>query len=173
VRRGKRVEREDVVLGNVEERGDLRVLAFELIDGVAQSAARFFERAGGEQRADERAERVVVVLVDVAAQVAQEVDGAALPGRPDLGEGRREARVRVGEGELNADQAPEEGAPERLGLGLADIEADDLAPAGLGDGVRDDDALANDPAAPAGKRSGRSSTSRTPFSSATSADPKA
>ncbi len=128
---------------------------------------------------DERAEGVVVVLVDVPAQVAQEVDGAALPGRPeDLGEGRLEAGVRVGEGELNADQAardqaPEEGAPERLGLGLADIEADDLAPAGLVDGVRDDDALANDPAAPAGKRSGRSSTSRTPFSSATSADPKA
>ena len=41
----------------------------------------------------------------------------------------------------------EELAPERLGLRLADVEADDLAPAGLVDGVRDHDALARDAAA--------------------------
>ena len=41
----------------------------------------------------------------------------------------------------------EELAPERLGLRLADVEADDLAPAGLVDGVRDHDALARNAAA--------------------------
>jgi hypothetical protein len=60
--------------------------------------------------------------------------------------------VRVADRELDADQAagderPEEVAPERLRLGLADVEADDLAPAGFVDGVRDDDALARDAAA--------------------------
>src|SRR5688500_17123542 len=45
------------------------------------------------------------------------------------------------------DQASEELAPERLGLGGADIEADDLATAGLVDGVRDHHALARDTAA--------------------------
>ena len=38
-------------------------------------------------------------------------------------------------------------APERLGLRLADVEADDLAPAGLVDGVGDHDALARHAAA--------------------------
>src|SRR4051812_38373557 len=59
----------------------------------------------------------------------------------------------IADRELHADQAagdqrPEEVAPEALGLGRADVEADDLAPPGLVDGVRDDDALARD--APAG-----------------------
>src|SRR4051794_15843029 len=45
------------------------------------------------------------------------------------------------------DQAPEELAPERLGLRLADVEADDLPPAGLMDSVRDHDALAGHAAA--------------------------
>src|SRR5687768_18204391 len=45
------------------------------------------------------------------------------------------------------DQASEELAPERLGLRGADIEADDLAAAGLVDGVRDHHALARDTAA--------------------------
>src|SRR4051794_14959482 len=45
------------------------------------------------------------------------------------------------------DQAAQELAPERLSLGLADVEADDLAPPGLMHGVRDHDALARHPAA--------------------------
>jgi hypothetical protein len=45
------------------------------------------------------------------------------------------------------DQGPEELAPERLGLGFADIQADDLPTSGLVDGMRDDDALARDSAA--------------------------
>ena len=89
----------------------------------------------------------------MAEAVAQEVHGAALPGRAeDLRDRRLQARVRVGDRELDADQAArdqraQELAPERLGLGLADVEAEDLAPAGLVDAVRDDDALVHDAAA--------------------------
>ena len=60
--------------------------------------------------------------------------------------------MRVADGQLHPDQATgheasEEVAPERLGLRFADVEADDLAPTGLVDGVRDDDALARHAAA--------------------------
>ena len=60
--------------------------------------------------------------------------------------------VRVGDRELHADQAardqaPEELGPERLGLGLADIDREDLAPAGLVHAVRDHQRLVDDAAA--------------------------
>jgi hypothetical protein len=45
------------------------------------------------------------------------------------------------------DQRAQEVGPERLGLGLADVDADDLAAAGLVDGVGDHDALSDDAAA--------------------------
>src|SRR4051812_30694614 len=55
--------------------------------------------------------------------------------------------MRVADRELDADQPAgderaQELAPERLGLGLTDVEADDLAAAGLVDGVGDHHALA-------------------------------
>ena len=90
----------------------------------------------------------MLVLAGVAAQVAQEVHGAALPRRAEhLRQRRLQAGVRVADGQLHADQAArdeaaQELAPERLGLRLADVQADDLAPAGLVHGVRDHDALA-------------------------------
>jgi hypothetical protein len=64
--------------------------------------------------------------------VAEEVDGAALPGRTQhLGDGLLEALVGVGDDQLHpseatADQAAQELAPERLGLGRAHIQADHL-----------------------------------------------
>jgi hypothetical protein len=65
----------------------------------------------------------------------------------DLGKRGLQARMCVADRELDADQpardeATEELAPEGLGLRGADVEADDLAPAGLVDGVGDHDALA-------------------------------
>ena len=59
-----------------------------------------------------------------------------------LGDRRLQAGVGVGDGQLHAgqaagDQAAQELAPERLGLGLADVEADHLAPAGLVHAVGD------------------------------------
>src|SRR4051812_8709594 len=147
------VEGEHVGLGLFEQRGDLRQPALELLDGVAQPPAGLIAVGGGEDLADDRAERVVLVAAHVAAQVSEEVHGAALPRRAeDLRERRLQSRVRVGDGELDADQPArderaQELAPERLGLGLTDVQADDLASAGLVDGVRDHDRLARDAAA--------------------------
>jgi hypothetical protein len=50
-------------------------------------------------------------------------------------------------GQAARDERPEELAPERLGLGLADVEAEDLPATRLMDGVSDDDALRHDAAA--------------------------
>ena len=60
--------------------------------------------------------------------------------------------MRVADGQLHADQAArdelaQELAPERLGLGLADVQADDLPPPRLVHGMGDHDALARDAAA--------------------------
>ncbi len=41
-------------------------------------------------------------------------------------------------------EAAEEVGPERLGLDLADVQADDLAVPGFGDGVGDDEGFADD-----------------------------
>jgi hypothetical protein len=149
----ERVEREHVGLGLVEQRRDLRQPALELADGVAQALARLLGVRRGEERADDRAERVVLVAAHMAAQIAQEVHGAALPRRAeDLRQGGLQTRMRVAEGKLHADHAarderPQELAPERLGLGGADVQADDLPAAGLMDGVGDHDTLAGDAAA--------------------------
>jgi hypothetical protein len=52
---------------------DLRQPALELGDGLAQAPARLLAIVGGEDRADDRPERVVLVAADVAAEIAQEV----------------------------------------------------------------------------------------------------
>src|SRR6185437_9115745 len=62
---------------------------------------------------------------------------------------RPSGRLRVTDDQLAAqqptlEQAPEEHCPERLGLGLADVQADDLPAARLVDAVGDDHALAPD-----------------------------
>src|SRR5579883_3260918 len=67
--------------------------------------------------------------------VAHEVDAAALPGgSEDPGDGRLDALMSVGDDQLHAAQAPpgeltQEGRPEGLGLGWADIHAKNLTPA--------------------------------------------
>jgi hypothetical protein len=48
--------------------------------------------------------------------------------------------------EASGDKASEELRPERLGLGLADIQADDLPASGLVNSVGDHDTFAGDPA---------------------------
>jgi hypothetical protein len=60
--------------------------------------------------------------------------------------------VRVGNRKLDADQAAldqaaQEGGPERLGLGLADVDREDLATAGLMHAMRDDEGFVDDAAA--------------------------
>jgi hypothetical protein len=72
-----------------------------------------------------------------------EVDRAALPRAAEhAGDRRLQALVAVGHAQADAVQAAatqiaEELAPERLGLDLADVEADHLAPPGLVHAVGD------------------------------------
>ena len=72
-----------------------------------------------------------------AAQVPEEVHCAALPrGAEHLRQRGLQSGMRVADGQLHADQAArdeaaEEFAPEHLGFGFADVQADDLAAAGL------------------------------------------
>jgi hypothetical protein len=71
----------------------------------------------------------------VAEAVSEEVHGAALPGAAQhLRDRGLQGGVGIGDGELHAgqaarDQPAEEVGPKRLGLGLADVEAENLAPA--------------------------------------------
>src|SRR4051794_3191914 len=57
----------------------------QLAEGVAQPLARLAAVRGGEQRADERAERVVLVRAHVAAEIAQKVHGVDVPARGAAG----------------------------------------------------------------------------------------
>ena len=134
-------------------RGDLAQPAVEVRDRFGEPIARLGLRVGVEDRPDQRGQQAVLVAAGVAEAVAQEVHGAALPGAAeDLGDRGLQAGVRVADGELDADQAAldeaaEEVGPERLGLGLADIDREDLAPAGLMDAVGDHQRLVDHAAA--------------------------
>jgi Histidine kinase-like ATPase domain len=92
----------------------------------------------------------MLVLAGMAEAVAQEVHGAALPAAAeDLRDRGLQPGMRVGDGQLHADQAAldqttQEAGPERLGLGLPDIDREDLAPAGLMDTMRDHERLVDD-----------------------------
>ena len=74
------VEGQHVDFSVVEQRGDLRQPSLELLDGVGETSAGLVTVRGGEDRADHRPERVVLVTLHVTAQVTQEVHRAALPG---------------------------------------------------------------------------------------------
>ena len=89
----------------------------------------------------------------VALHVAQEVHGAALPGAAEhLGDRLLQALVGVGDAEPHAVQAAgqetaQELAPEGLGLGLADVDADHLAASRLVHAVGDHERLVTHAAA--------------------------
>jgi hypothetical protein len=82
---GERVERQDIVFGVGEQRCDLRQPLLELGDRVDQAPARLVAIGGGEELADDRAQRVVLVLAAVAAEVSEEV----YVGRPATSQSRR------------------------------------------------------------------------------------
>ena len=153
MRSRERVEGEDVGLGVLEQRRDLAQPAVEMRDRLREPIAGLRLRVGVEDRPDQRRQQAVLVLAGVAETVAEEVDGAALPAAAqDLRDRRLQPGVGVGDRELDADQpardeASEELGPERLGLGLADIDREDLAPAGLMDAVRDHQRLVDHAAA--------------------------
>jgi hypothetical protein len=74
VRRRERVEGEDVLLGLLEQRGDLGQLAVEVGDRLGQAVARLARRVGLEDRAEQRRQETVLVLAGVAEAVPEEVD---------------------------------------------------------------------------------------------------
>ena len=148
----KGIEREDL-FGLLQQRGDLGHPALELGDRGGEPVAGLFARGGVEDRSDQCCQHAVLVAAGMPQTVPEEVHGAALPWRSEhLGQRRLEAGVGIGDRQLHpdqaaGDQAAQELAPERLGLGLADVEADDLAPAGLVHAVGDDHALVHHPPA--------------------------
>lgn len=93
---------------------------------------------------DEGGDDAPAALAGMGESVANEVDPAALPGGgEDLGDGRLDAFMGVGDHELDAAQAPagelaQEPGPEGLRLGRADIHAEHLPPAVGIDAHRDD-----------------------------------
>jgi hypothetical protein len=146
----ERVEREQVGLGVGEQLGDLRGGRRELLDHRADALARLRLVVGVEDLAQrgrhERALRRPAVLV----HVPDEMDRAALPWAAEhAGDGVLEALVRVADAQADAVEAAaaeraQELAPERLGLDLADVEADHLAPARFVHAVGDHDRLGTD-----------------------------
>jgi hypothetical protein len=150
---GERVEGEDVGLAVLEHCHDLAHPAVEVCDRLREPVAGLVEAVGVEDRPDQRRQQPMLVLSGVAEAVAQEVDGAALPATAEhLGDRRLQARVRVADGELDTgqaalDQASEEGGPERFGLGLADVDRQDLPSAGLMHTMGDHQRFGDDAAA--------------------------
>jgi hypothetical protein len=104
---GERVEGDHIGLGLLDHRRHLRQPTLELVDGLAQPPPGLLAVLGAEDRADDGAQRVVLLAAHMAAQIAQEVHGAALPRRAEhLRQRRLEPRMRVADGQLDADQAP-------------------------------------------------------------------
>lgn len=149
----ERVEGQDVGLGVFEHPRDLAHPAVEVRDGFGEPVAGLGERVGVEDRPDQRRQEPVLITPGVAQAVAPEVHGAALPGAAeDLGDRGLQPGVRVADRELDtdqaaSDQAAQEVGPKRLGLGLTDVDREDLAAAGLVGAVRDHQCLVDHAAA--------------------------
>ena len=141
-----------VVLALVHEGGKLGPARAELIGHVPEGRVGSFPTGLKEHLAERRGDHALLPLGHVGQRVAQPMDPAALPGGAEHAPDRTlEPLVGVGDHQLDAleatlDQSLQEGRPERLRLGRADVQADDLAPAlavhGDGDygGDRDDPA---------------------------------
>jgi hypothetical protein len=126
--------------------------ALEVRDGFGEPVARFLVAGGVEDGADDRAQQPVLIAPCVAETIPEEVHGAALPACPEhLGDCRLQPGVRVADGQPHSgqaasDQTPQEVGPEGLGLGLPDVQDQDLAAAGLVHAMRDDQRLGHDAA---------------------------
>jgi hypothetical protein len=100
-----------------------------------------------KELADGAGDQRLLGLGDVAEHVAREVHRAALPGAAeDLADRAPEPLVRVGDTQPDAVQAAgpqraQELAPERLALGLADVEPEHLAAARLVHAIGQDQRL--------------------------------
>jgi len=140
-------EGEQVLLGRFEQPGDLGRRLLQGGDGGGEALARLSGALGGEDLADGTGNEWLVGLAAVAEHVPEEVHRASLPRTAeDLGDRALQALVGVGDGQLHAREAAgpqtaQELSPEGLGLGLADVDPDDLAVARFVDALGDDERL--------------------------------
>ena len=137
--RGEADVGEHVVLDLVHEGRQLRPARAALVGEVPPGLPGAAAVGLHESLTDRGGDHGVLAAGDVGERVAHEVDPAALPGgADDAGDGRLQPLVRVRDHQLHAPEAAadeilEEARPERLRLGGADVQADDLAsPVGVG-----------------------------------------
>lgn len=134
---------EHIGLGLVEEAGKFGQLGAELVGDLAPLGSRGLGVVLGKRCGDEGGDDAPPALAGMRQRVAHEVDAATLPaGIEHLGHGGLDAFVGVGHDQLDAAQAAagelaQERRPERLGLGRADANAEDLASAVAIDANRD------------------------------------
>ena len=116
------------------KRGELGQLGAQLVGDLAPLRLGGVGAVLGEGGGDEGGNDAPAALAGMGERVADDVNPAALPGRVhQLGDGRLDALMGVGDDELDAAQAApselaQELGPERLGLGGADVHAQHLAP---------------------------------------------
>ncbi len=126
---------EHLVLAVVHQGGELRPARPELVGDLAPGLLRRRPIGLQEGLAQRGGDHGVLSLGHVGERVAHPMHPAALPaGAEHPGDRLLEPFVSVGDDQLHALQAAarqalEEARPEGLGLGRADLEADDLAPA--------------------------------------------
>ena len=95
-------ERQEVLLGGFEQLGDLRRQRLQSVDHVADTAAGLVAVGGVEDLAQSGGHEAALGGAAVAVHVADEVDGAALPGRvEDPGDRGLQPFVMVADDELS------------------------------------------------------------------------
>ena len=140
-----------------------------LVGDGAPLGAGGLGRLLGEGGGDEGRDDPAAALAGMGQHVPHEVDATALPGgRQHLGDGGLQAFMGIGDDELDATQAAtgqlaQELRPDRFGFRGADLQAQNLAPAGRIDGNGDDRGDRDDAAAAAYLQVSRWSRRRTPY----------
>lgn len=133
-----------VWLGLIHEGGELWQFGTELVGDLAPLSPGRFGIVLGEGGGDEGGDDTPAALAGMRQDVAHEVHAAMLPGSIEhLGDGSFDALMSVGDHQLYAakpaaGELAQERRPERLGLGRADIHAQNLAPAVTVDADGDD-----------------------------------
>jgi hypothetical protein len=149
----ERHEREQVFLSLLEQLADLRRDRLQAGQNVGQPAAGLSAVGGVEDLPERGGHQATLGGTAVAVHVSDEVHTAALPRRVEDPRDRRlQALVMIADDQPQALQAagPEAAQklrPERLGLDLAEVQADHLAATGVMHGGGDDEGLGDHAAA--------------------------
>ena len=143
------------MLGLIHDASELGDLLPDLIGHRSPLDAGGLGRFLGEGGGDEGRDDATAALAGMRQHVPGKVNPAALPGRVEhLADRRLDALVGVRHHQLDAAQAAaselaQELRPDQLGLGRADLHAENLAPAVTIDADGDDDGDRDDAAAAA------------------------